>query len=432
MPLNSMTFVPNQVSLSALDNTDMPRHRWYHFKEAFSPNVVNYALEDAQCNKTKDLIIDPFSGSGTVAVTSTLNGYKAIGFEVNPFLAFVSATKLTQCRSNTIHKQLHSIIASIRRGEISPLEHFSTFSDTGDSEKWLFNKQVLRAFEGGWVPTSSMYKPVRDVARLCLIGAAMDACNAAKDGKCLRYRKDWKERSFGVSDFVNAFEKRMQEVIDDLEISPINKDIESFIKLGDSRKMSSDIIQNQKFKLCVMSPPYLNSFDYTDVYRPELFLGRFVLNNEQLQILRHNTLRSHVQVKWAEPHEEYFGRHFFESFQELNERRENLWNNRIPLMVQAYFEDMKKILVNLMSLAKKDASVWIVVSTSAYAGVELPVDLIIADIATQVGWYLRDIKVIRYLKRVSGQQWDELSKRKEQRPHLRESIIILDAKPKKS
>jgi len=101
-------------------------------------------------------------------------------------------------------------------------------------------------------------------------------------------------------------------------------------------------------------------------------------------------------------------------------------------MVQAYFEDMKKILINLKLMAKRDASVWIVVSTSAYAGVELPVDLIIADIATQVGWYLRDIRVIRYLKRVSGQQWDELSKRKEQRPHLRESIIILDTKPKKN
>ena len=259
----------------------------------------------------------------------------------------------------------------------------------------------------------------------------MDVCNATKDGKCLRYRKDWQERSFGVSDFVDAFERRIQEVIHDIEVCPIDKDIESTIKLGDSRKMTSGIIQKQKFKLCVMSPPYLNSFDYTDVYRPELFLGRFVLNNEQLQILRHNTLRSHVQVKWAEPHEEYFGKHFFESFQELNERKENLWNNRIPSMVQAYFEDMKKILVNLMTIAKKDASVWIVVSTSAYAGVELPVDLIIADIATQVGWYLRDIKVIRYLKRVSGQQWDELSKRKEQRPHLRESIIILDTKPKK-
>ena len=432
MPLNAMTFVPNQVSLSALDNTDMPRHRWYHFKEAFSPNLVNYALEDAQCDKSNDLIIDPFSGSGTVAVTSTLNGYKAIGFEVNPFLAFVSATKLTQCKANTIHKQLRSIIANIRRGEISPLEHFSTFSETSAAEKWLFNKQVLRAFEGGWVSTSNLYKPVRDVAQLCLIGAAMDVCNATKDGKCLRYRKDWKDRSFGVTDLVDSFEKRIQEVIDDIEINPVNKDIESSIKLGDSRKLSSRKINNQKFRLCVMSPPYLNSFDYTDVYRPELFLGRFVLNNEQLQILRHNTLRSHVQVKWAEPHEEYFGRHFFESFQELKEKQGNLWNNRIPSMVQAYFEDMKKILVNLKSMGKKDSSVWIVVSTSAYAGVELPVDLIIADIATQVGWFLRDIKVIRYLKRVSGQQWDELSKKKEQRPYLRESIIILDAKPKKT
>ena len=67
-------------------------------------------------------------------------------------------------------------------------------------------------------------------------------------------------------------------------------------------------------------------------------------------------------------------------------------------MVQAYFEDIERVLRDLRSLAKPDASLWLVVSTSAYVGVEIPVDLIIAHIGLKVGWFLREVGVLRYLR----------------------------------
>jgi DNA modification methylase len=83
-------------STSALDVLSLPRHRWYFIKEAFSPNLVSQAIKDSKCNKN-DLIIDVFCGGGTVPVTAALEGYSTIGFEVNPFLAFIAKTKLLQC-----------------------------------------------------------------------------------------------------------------------------------------------------------------------------------------------------------------------------------------------------------------------------------------------------------------------------------------------
>ncbi len=131
--------------------------------------------------------------------------------------------------------------------------------------------------------------------------------------------------------------------------------------------------------------------------------------------------------------------HFSESFSLIQERMEMLWNPRIPMMIRAYFEDMRLVLAGLREWANPDASIWIVVSTSAYAGVEIPVDLIIADIGSQTGWYLREVSAIRYLRRVPVQQWSKLSeaarekKTKKQQiyegPYLRESVVILDAKP---
>ncbi|MCB0171948.1 MAG: hypothetical protein KDJ97_15480 [Anaerolineae bacterium] len=417
----------SNLSVSALDTALLPRHRWYYFKEAFSPDFVTYAINNANCTKN-DLILDPFSGSGTVPLSATIKGYTASGFEVNPFLAFVAKTKLLQCKPKTIDKHLKDVTAGIQQGVESPLESFSTFSENGGAKKWLFNTEVLQAFEGGWQATIGKHKPIRDVFRLCLIGAAMDASNATKDGKCLRYRRDWKEQRFEKKDFLFAFSKRVNEVKQDLDSCPLKKS-KTKVELTDSRQLTTLNKSNEKFKLCVMSPPYLNSFDYTDVYRPELFLGKFVRSQEELQQLRLKTLRSHVQVSWNTPTEMDFGQHFTNSFVEIKERADTLWDKRIPSMIQAYFEDMKQVLSNLYGLAMPDASVWIVVSTSAYAGVEIPVDLIIADIGSQVGWYLREVNVIRYLRRVSVQQWDKLYERKNKKPYLRESVIILDKMP---
>ncbi|MCP4610369.1 MAG: hypothetical protein GY845_16785 [Planctomycetes bacterium] len=420
--------IGNVGSVSALDTTLLPRHCWYHVKEAFSPSLVVHAIKNSQC-KDKDLIVDVFSGSGTVPLESAIQGYPSVGFEVNPFLAFVSQTKLLHCLPEEIDGILKKVVDGARQGIVSPLEEFSTFSKAGGASKWLFNTAVLRAFEGAWQVTADKSETIRDVTQLCLIGAALDVCNAVKDGKCLRYRKDWDTRNFGKKDFIASLKSRMNTIKQDLKKCPLpNSD--TVIHLADSRNLTSSTL-SQKFKLCVMSPPYLNSFDYTDVYRPELFLGKFVTSHEELQALRLKTLRSHMQIKWADPQDLDFGPHFSESFTEIKDRVATLWNKRIPDMIQAYFEDMKHILTNLKHLAESDAQVWIVISTSAYAGVEIPVDLIIADIGVQVGWFLRDVHVARHLRRVPGQQWAELSKRKNNRPYLRESIIVLDAKPRK-
>jgi hypothetical protein len=417
----------NLDSTSALDTLSLPRHRWYFVKEAFSPTIVSHAIKDSGCKKD-DLIIDAFCGGGTVPLASVVEGYSATGFEVNPFLAFVSRTKLLQCNPKTLDKNLEQVTANILKGAPSRLETISTFSDTSKTEKWLFNNDVLRAFEGGWQATVGMYSAVRDLMRLCLIGAAMDVCNAVKDGKCLRYRLDWEERHFGKEDFATAFKARVSVIKKDLEECPLIAP-NAEIRLVDSRKIESKDLDGRSFKLCIMSPPYLNSFDYTDIYRPELFLGKFVRSSTALQELRLKTLRSHVQVNWAEPAEPDLGQLFIESYTEIKNHANGLWNKRIPSMIQAYFEDIKHVLTNLRCLAKEDASIWIVVSTSAYAGVEIPVDLLMADIGSQTGWLLREVKVVNYLRRAPGQQWNKLYEKKNNRPHLRESIIILDAKP---
>ena len=415
----------------------LPRHRWYFFKEAFSPEVVRHAITSTGCGPGA-LIVDPFSGSGTTALEAVSNGFFARGSEVNPFLAFVARTKLTNPSPRALEASAGDIGRGARLGRKSRLEGFSTFTRTASSDKWLFNQAVIRAFAGAWQQAAAVPTQSRSAVRLALLGAVMDTCNATRDGKCLRYRPDWKQRSFGVADFCDAFEKRIGGIAEDVVTAPISPGLGT-IRLGDSR--FGGAAGGKRFNLCVMSPPYLNSFDYTDVYRPELFLGDFVADMNDLRRLRLSSVRSHVQIKWSDPVTDQFGSHFDLAYKEITARAKKLWNRRIPAMLKAYFEDMGRVLRSLRREAQESASLWIVVSTSAYAGVEVPVDLILADVACQAGWSLNEVRTLRHLRRLPVQQWDELvqaaqkkihsNERTHDGPHLRESLVVLDARPRR-
>jgi len=405
------------------DNGVTPVHRWYPFKEAFSPRLVERAALEADV-AAKETVFDPFCGSGTVPIAAAYTGAAGVGVEVNPFMAFVSRTKLLRVAPSTLHRALPRLVAAAKSGENSPLERFSTFSSGGGADKWLFNPAVLQAFEGGWREASSLGNATRDLMRLALLAAAMDVCNAKRDGKCLRYKTAWKDLRFGRRAFIEAFEKRALAIAEDLRSGEPPSGT-ARISLGDSRRDLAKAFRG-KFKLCVTSPPYLNSFDYSDVYRPELFLGKFVSSNDELRTLRFKTVRSHVQVDWARPVSEDFGALYSECVGELRERATRMWNRRLPQMVQAYFEDLSGVLRWLRKHARNDAKLWIVVSTSAYAGIEVPVDLILGELGSRAGWQLREVGVLRYL-RTSGQHWNEWSVSEKGKPALRESVIIFDA-----
>lgn len=414
---------------NSVDALEEPRHRWYPIKEAFSPRLVEAAIGDIS-PISDAFVFDPFCGSGTVPLTSSAIGHKSVGIEVNPFLAFVSRTKLLSPSVSMFDSACPQVMEGIKKGKSSPLERYSTFSSSGGSQKWLFNQVVLRSFEGGWAAIDDCESQVRDLLRMALIASAMDTCNAVRDGKCLRYRKEWQEYGFGKRDFTTAFEGRILKMSEDLKKSSID-DSKWSVTQGDSRTHLTEL-RSAGFRLCVTSPPYLNSFDYSDIYRPEMFLGKFVTSSYDLRALRFKTLRSHVQVEWADPVVDSFGALYKACASRIRDRQSQLWNPRIPLMIQAYFEDMSHIFRRLHKVAAAESSLWVVVATSAYAGVEIPVDLILAEIGSREGWFLREVGVLRYL-RTAGQHWKRWSGLEDEKPRLRESVIIFDKqRPKRS
>jgi DNA modification methylase len=403
---------------SNYENTvNLPRHRWYYYKEGFSPDLVKKAIELSKIEKDS-IIFDPFNGSGTTTLTSSLNNYRSVGIEVNPFTSFLSIVKVKNVDIGELNNAKEFVLNNVDKGGESSLKGYSTFSETDKNTKWLFNDSVLDAFAGSWLASKKIPSyNLRKVIQLALIISAMQNCNATRDGKCLRYRENWKDYEYNKDTFLSSLELNFSIMSEDIENVPILK--QPKILKGDARRilLNNDI---GKFKLCVTSPPYLNTFDYTDIYRPELFLGEFVKNNDELHKLRLNTIRSHIQAKWPLPSTSSFGELYKSSIKHILEHKKNLMDKNIPIMIQAYFEDMLNILKLLRKKAEKDAQLWMVVSNSAYADKEIQVDLIIAEMAGLANWKLKEVGVLREIRR----------RKTKYSPHvntLRESVVILEA-----
>lgn len=414
MEINEKFLLRDKNVSTAGDTINMARHRWYYYKEGFSPSLVENAIDTLGLTST-DVIIDPFNGSGTVTLTAAMKGINSFGFEVNPFTAFIAKTKVKNVDISTFDNVCSDVLIGVERQKESPLLKFSTFSEVSNKEKWLFNADVLNSFEGGVSSLNKLYdENVKDILKLSLIGSTMDNSNARRDGKCLRYKNNWEELDFDKTSFVRSLEKRLIAIREDLlcdSILAIPK-----IICGDSRSIIEQELTD-KFSLCITSPPYLNTFDYTDIYRPELFLGQFINSMNGLYNLRLNTVRSHVQAKWRKPTKNNFGTLYDVAIMEILKHQDCLMHKDIPIMIQAYFEDMQSILTTLRSKAKNDAELWLVVSTSAYAGIEIPVDMIIGEIGNKAGWYLKDIGVLRYLKKRKSRYSNNITQ-------LRESVVI--------
>ncbi len=420
-PINDNPFAGQ--GLSVFDhNLELPRHRWYGFKEGFSENLIHHAVDEvsSELGGREPKLLDPFSGSGTTLVTSGRLGLCATGIEVNPFLAFAAKAKSSPGRwsEGKFQQVLDKALLSSQHEVRSPLEGVSTFTERDGLNKWLFNRSVLRGFtalDHALEDAGQYHAPLR----LALIASLMECCNASKDGKCLRYNKDWQSKGLDSKKLREAFRVNAAKVMEDLTAHQFKA---SGLKLleGDSRARLKRL-KTGSYDLVVTSPPYLNSFDYSDVYRPELFAGGFTNTNEELRRVRLQTLRSHIQVGWDPTHEIHSSM-LPPILAQLEEREDKLWDKRLISMVQAYFSDMAEILKECGRVVRPNGQAWIVVSTSAYVGIEIPVDLILADIACRYGWKLRGVNVLRNI-RSSSQHWNNLEEGV--KSSLRESLIIL-------
>lgn len=386
-------FAPPEARPDFAPNTALPRHRWYRFKEGFSAGLVaNFAQEFLP--KTGGRLLDPFLGSGTTAVEGARLGHVVVGVETNPFMAFLGRVKSGN------YSGLRDIegvaMRCLANRHIAPrfrLPDDTTLVERRGLDKWLLNRAVARRFEQVRTGIADV-KPraLRDLLTLALVSCIEDVSNARKDGKCWRYRSQWRKLKFDGPALDDAFAAQVIRFVEDIERMPRLPGAATVLH-GDARQFLEHLDDgDERFDGLLTSPPYLNSFDYTDIYRPEVFLLHAARNSTELRKIRFKTVRSHVQVAWknSEPLPISL---LQEKIQAIGEA--DLWCGRIPDMVNAYFVDLNRVVEQCTQRLKIGATAAFVVADSAYSGVVIPVGLILSEILERHGYQTKKITIFR-------------------------------------
>lgn len=374
-------------------NYNLPRHRWYRFKEGFSATLVE-SFATNFLPKEGGRLLDPFLGSGTTAVEGARLGHTVHGIETNPFMAFMAKVKVRDY--SRVSGLESSAITCLQQKVRSPnyiLPRDSTLVQRKGLDKWLLNRSVAVRFEQLRTGISQISFPAtRDLLLFALLSSVEEVANARKDGKCWRYKNDWESLKFNARALDEAFAGQVLKYSEDIEQCP-RLSGKARVFQGDARKKLHRLNTESDFYDGILtSPPYLNSFDYTDIYRPELFLLNAARNSAELRKLRLNTLRSHVQVAWK-PSEPLPIPLLEEKIKAIE--KAGSWCGRIPSMINAYFVDLDRIVEKCSEKLKQSGVAGFVVADSAYCGVVIPVDEILSEIFKRHGFKTKGITLYR-------------------------------------
>jgi hypothetical protein len=394
---------------------------WLHFKEAFAPELVARAVAESSVKVTR--CIDPFGGSGTTALACQFLRIHPTTIEVNPFLSDLIESKLTSYNSDRLAFDLGVVIRSAGKRtscELRSWELPPTFIEPGVNGRWIFDRSVAEAIYRLLTAITSLKTTShRRLFRALLGGILIGVSNVRINGKGRRYRGGWEERSVDPKNVLHLFiDAAHSAIIDNHKYNDKRHNDFTLIR-GDSRQAISGAGKHQ---LAVFSPPYPNSFDYTDVYNVELWVLGYLDDPVSNRSLRESTLSSHVQINRTFAKPPTTSTSLKRTLRKLDKSRELLWNKRIPDMIGAYFSEMDDIIGKLGSNLENGGSIWMVIGNSQYADVQVDVSTIMQELAIARGFTVTLAEEFRSM-RVSAQQGGSSG--------LAETLLVLKTKPKR-
>ena len=394
------------VSLSTNSGSQtIPFQQWRNVKEAFTPELVARAINESPIAVRR--CIDPFGGSGTTGLACQFLGVHPVIVEVNPYLADLTEAKLTSYPSTRVLcRDLGDVLRTCVNDLAGDIDrHFSaapsTFVEPGKDGRWIFSKEVAERLAALIETIDKLDGESRNLFKVLLGGILNEVSNVVVSGKGRRYRRSWRERVVPPEQVTTLFSCSVRAAIQDICRFGYRAVNSYQLMRGDSR---TSLVGIEPCELAVFSPPYPNSFDYTDVYNVELWTLGYLDSPNANSTLRSSTLSSHVQkFKEGNRHAPTDSQTLSEVIEELHSKDSELWDRRIPKMIGAYFRELLVVLDQLSHILVKGGTAWIIVGDSSYAGVQIPVGKILEELIKNRDWRLLTTESLRSM-RTSAQQ----------------------------
>ena len=400
-------------------------YRWYKFKEAFSAGLVENLL--CRYGVQNGIILDPFAGSGTSLFASSAMGITAEGVELLPIGHRIIETKqlidsgLSTEEIQALMRWSNDVPWAASRS-VTPIPELKITKAAYSEETTEAIGKYLTCMEG----ESGRVRSILQFALLCILESVS---YTRKDGQYLRWdhrsgRRQGKkvfDKGF-IPQFNHAIQSKLKEIVSDITEPVAQGDLFSTDatagKISLHKGSCLDILprlEQSSFDCIVTSPPYCNRYDYTRTYALELAL--LGVNEARLRDFRQQMLSCTVENRakdllrmnpeWSPAIAAADQQEILQSvLKYLEHQKESglLNNSGIPRMVRGYFYEMACVIFECSRLLRRGSPLIMVNDNVRYAGASIPVDVILSEIANDLGFTIEEILVLPNGKGNSSQQ----------------------------
>jgi hypothetical protein len=379
---------------------DLAYQRWFRFKEAYSPRLVMEALQEN--NRPVGRCIDPTGGSGTTGLVCAFLGIDCDTVEVNPFMADLISAKTRRYDTKALATDIASVLsARPTEGGLSRYIHApATLIQPGEGDRWVFNLPVAAQIAGFADAIELITDEHKPFLRVMLGSVLRDVSNVVVNGKGRKYRRGWERRVVTGGQVVDRLREACTAAYSDVVRFSERLNGSVNVHLGDAREKTADLPEAD---CAIFSPPYPNSFDYTDIYNLELWMLGYLRSSQDNRELRLATMHSHVQLHRVGRDPVGRSATFDDALHAIEESRFQLWHRGIPSMLRSYFADMERIIADLAERIRPGGLITVIVGGSSYAGIGVDAPKIIAELGQQMGLDLIRHSPLRAM-RLSAQQ----------------------------
>ncbi len=345
-----LTFVPNK---------NIPIYNWFYYKEGYSRDFMAYAYKKMKITQ-KDIILDPFLGSGTTCLYAKEQGNFCIGRDVNEVALLSARVKTYDYNVQELKNYLKKIYKVYQEKKYNKIETLPYPSIVKKAFPPPVLHEILR-FKNIINEVCNIQK-LREFFLVALMNTSTICTYAEKHGGSIRINKNRKFPPVRIK-----FKFIAKKMINDLEkIKFKGNENQIDIRKEDARFLKS--ISNDSVTAIITSPPYLNKIEYTNVYAIEQYLF--------------------LSPQYSKPAVRSF------IGEKINEDVEDVFKGRYKLnsIAKAYFKDMKQVAREISRILIKGGKGSIVIGQGCFPDGVVKSDELFAELLEDEGFEIKEIE----------------------------------------
>lgn len=355
-------------------------HAWHPYYAGYSEAFVDSALHYLECGN-ETLVLDPWGGSGTTGLIASREGRPSICIDVNPVMATFAAAKSPEILAHA--EEIHSLFEGLKLDSLEsvepgqePLESI-LHPTTARAVRFVIDAAQDRFAETLNIMSGALAEFCLDggqflnpVYNFCLsvVFVSIRKLSQAKSSANPTWLRNGEKKEITSEEVLSVIRQNALLMLSDLRyfFEGNGKFVPQRVLRGNVREMP---IKNESVDRIITSPPYLTRIDYAMSTMPEMFVFG---GEDLLHAIRHQTMGAPVITKNGKLQREEWGTICNDVLNKIRNHPTKASNTYYWKNIVQYFMDMDESLDEIWRVLKPGGCGLIVVQSSYFKEIELP------------------------------------------------------------